>query len=73
MPSAVLLIQLSVFHRSGAGTSLAPQDTLFRHMQVELTDCNEAIADDDLEASGQKWHDSIEKQYPKLLKSKGKL
>lgn len=48
-------------------------DTLFRQMQDELTHSIEAIAEGDLGASWKKWQDSIEKQYPDLLKGEGKL
>lgn len=48
-------------------------DTVFQKMQDELIGSVEAIAGDDLGASWKKWQDSLEKQYPDLLKGEGKL
>lgn len=48
-------------------------DTVFQQMQDEVIDSVEAIAKDDLGASWKKWRDSLEKQYPDLLKGEGKL
>ena len=48
-------------------------DTVFRQIKDELTDSVGAIAEDDLGASWKKWQDTIEKQYPELLKGEGKL
>lgn len=46
---------------------------MFQQMQDELIDSVEAIAGDDLGASWKKWQDSLERQYPELLKGEGKL
>lgn len=48
-------------------------DTVFRQMQDDLTASMEAIAKGDLGASWKKWQDTIEKQYPDLLKGEDKL
>ena len=48
-------------------------DTVFRQMQDELRDSIDAIADGDLGASWKKWQDTIEQQYPELLKGESKL
>jgi len=48
-------------------------DTLFRQMQDGLTNSIEAIAEGDLDASWKKWQDTIEQQFPELLKGEGKL
>lgn len=71
MPSAVgkeLLELISKLREAGDHPNL---DTLFRQMQDELTRSIDAIADGDLGASWKKWQDSIEKQYPDLLKGGG--
>ena len=48
-------------------------DTVFQQMQDELTDSIEVIADGNLEGSWKKWQDSLERQYPELLKGEGKF
>lgn len=48
-------------------------DTVFRQIQGELTDSIDAIANGNLEGSWKKWQDSLERQYPELLKGEGKL
>jgi hypothetical protein len=73
MPLAVgteLLELITKLQEAGVHPNL---DTVFRQMQDELTDSMEAIAEGDLGASWKKWQDSLEKQYPDLLKGEGKL
>ena len=73
MPLAVgteLLELITKLREAGDHPNL---DTVFRQMQDELRDSMETIAEGDLDASWKKWQDSIEKQYPDLLKGEGKL
>lgn len=73
MPLAVgteLLELITKLREAGGHPNL---DTVFRQMQDELIDSVEAIAEDDLGASWKKWQDSLERQYPELLKGEGKL
>jgi hypothetical protein len=73
MPSAVgkeLLELITTLREAGDNPNL---DTVFRQMQDELTDSIKAMAEDELEASWRKWQDSVERQYPELLKGEGKL
>ncbi len=66
----VLLELITKLREAGDHPSL---DTVLGQMQDELTDSMEAIAEGDLGASWKKWQDSLEKQYPDLLKGEGKL
>lgn len=73
MPSAVgkeLLELITTLREAGDHPNL---NTVFRQMQDELRDSIDAIAEGDLDASWKKWQDSVEKQYPDLLKGEGKL
>lgn len=73
MPLAVgteLLKLITKLREAGDHPSLY---AVFQHMQDELIDSVEAIAGDDLGASWKKWQDSLERQYPELLKGEGKL
>jgi hypothetical protein len=73
MPSAVgkeLLELITKLREAGDHPNL---DTVFRQMQDELTTSVEGIAEGDLGASWKKWQDSVETQYPDLLKDEGKL
>lgn len=73
MPLAVgteLLELITKLREAGDHPTL---DTVFQQMQTKLADSIEAIDESDLGASWKKWQDSLERQYPELLKGEGKF